>query len=75
MIVASAIAVVMATGFIERSPYGAGEFNALILFATLGMFIMSSGANLASLYVGLEHHARLLATHRVDEEPMAVDLD
>jgi NADH-quinone oxidoreductase subunit N len=54
MLAASAIAILMAAGFLERAGYGGGEFVALILYATLGMFIMASGTNLASLYVGLE---------------------
>jgi NADH-quinone oxidoreductase subunit N len=54
MLAASAVAVFMAAGFLERSRYGGGEFVSLILFATLGTMIMASGANLASLYVGLE---------------------
>ena len=54
MLATSAVALLMAAGFLERSGYGAGEFSALVLFATIGMFIMASGANLASLYVGLE---------------------
>ena len=54
MLVASAITVVMAAGFLERSAYGGGEFPALVLFATVGMMVMASGANLVSLYVGLE---------------------
>ncbi len=51
---AGAIAIFMAAGFLERSGYGGGEYVSLVLFATLGTFIMASGANLASLYVGLE---------------------
>ncbi|MFV2072966.1 MAG: NADH-quinone oxidoreductase subunit N [Thermoanaerobaculales bacterium] len=54
MLAAAAITIFLAAGFLERADYGAGEFMALILFATLGMFIMASGANLVSLYVGLE---------------------
>ena len=54
MLASSAVALVMAAGFLERSRYGAGEFVSLVLFATLGTMIMASGGNLASLYVGLE---------------------
>jgi NADH-quinone oxidoreductase subunit N len=54
MLATSAVALLMAAGYLERSGYGAGEFSALVLFATTGMFVMASGANLASLYVGLE---------------------
>ena len=54
MLAASAVALLMAAGFLERSRYGGGEYVSLVLFATLGTMIMASGANLASLYVGLE---------------------
>ncbi len=54
MVFGSAVALVMSAGFLERAGYSAGEFAALVLCATLGMFVMASGANLASLYVGLE---------------------
>jgi NADH-quinone oxidoreductase subunit N len=54
MLASSAVALVMAAGFVERSRYGGGEFVSLVLFATLGTLIMASGGNLASLYVGLE---------------------
>jgi NADH-quinone oxidoreductase subunit N len=54
VLAAGAVAIFMAAGYLERFGYGGGEFVSLILFATVGMFIMASGANLASLYVGLE---------------------
>ena len=54
MLAAAAMAILLSAGYLERSGYGAGEYVSLILFATVGMFVMASGANLASLYVGLE---------------------
>jgi len=54
LLAASAVAILMSVGYLERSPYGAGEFSSLVLFATVGMFVMASGANLVTLYVGLE---------------------
>jgi NADH-quinone oxidoreductase subunit N len=54
VLAAGAMAIFMAAGYLERFGYGGGEYVSLILFATVGMFIMASGANLASLYVGLE---------------------
>ena len=54
MLATSSVALLMAAGFLERSGYSGGEFSALVVYATLGMFVMASGANLASLYVGLE---------------------
>ena len=54
VLAASAVGLLMAAGFIERAGYSGGEYASLVVFATLGMFVMASGANLASLYVGLE---------------------
>ena len=54
VLAAGALTIMMSAGFLERSGYGGGEYVSLILFATVGMFVMASGANLASLYVGLE---------------------
>jgi len=54
VLVAAAMAILMSAGYLERSGYGGGEYVSLILFSTVGMFVMASGANLASLYVGLE---------------------
>jgi NADH-quinone oxidoreductase subunit N len=54
LLVATALSLVMATGYLKRFNYGGGEFAALYLTALLGMFIMVSAASLASMYVGLE---------------------
>jgi NADH-quinone oxidoreductase subunit N len=54
VLAAGMVTIFIAAGFLERFGYGGGEFVSLILFATVGMFVMASGANLASLYVGLE---------------------
>lgn len=54
MLVASGLALLLSAGYLERSHYGGGEYASLVMFATLGMFIMASGASLVSLYVGLE---------------------
>jgi NADH-quinone oxidoreductase subunit N len=54
VLAASAVSILMAAGYLERSGYGGGEFCSLVLYATVGMFVMASGANLVSMYVGLE---------------------
>lgn len=54
VLTASAMTLFLAAGYLDRLKYGGGEFPSLVLTATLGMFIMASAANLASLYVGLE---------------------
>ncbi len=54
VLAAAAIELPMAVGFVQRAGYSFGEFASLLMFATVGMMVMASGANLASLYVGLE---------------------
>nr|MCU0233896.1 NADH-quinone oxidoreductase subunit N [Thermoanaerobaculales bacterium] len=54
VLAAGAVALFMAAGFLERAGYGGGEYVSLVLFATVGMFVMASGVNLVSLYAGLE---------------------
>jgi len=54
VLAASLMTVFLSAGYLDRLKYGGGEFPALVLTATLGMFVMASAANLASLYVGLE---------------------
>ncbi|MFQ5696127.1 MAG: NADH-quinone oxidoreductase subunit N [Terriglobia bacterium] len=44
----------MADTWLRRVDKGHGEFHLLTLFATLGMFFISSGEDLASLFVALE---------------------
>ena len=51
---ASALAILMAHGYLERHKMARFEYPILILFATLGMMIMISANNLMSLYLGLE---------------------
>jgi hypothetical protein len=51
-----------------------GQSLALVALACLrggplGAWAAASALGLTGLYIGLEHHSRLLATHRVDEEP------
>ena len=44
----------MASTWLKRVDRGHGEFHVLVLLATLGMFFISSGEDLASLFVSLE---------------------
>lgn len=50
----AALAVLMSLDYLERHDYRPGEYHSLVLFATVGMMVMASGSNLASIYVGLE---------------------
>jgi NADH-quinone oxidoreductase subunit N len=50
----SALVVLLSHDYLARFDYRPGEYYALVMFATVGMMTMASGANLASIYVGLE---------------------
>lgn len=54
VLVASFVTILFSMRFVSVSPYPGGEFYALILFSTVGMLFMASGANLVSIYVALE---------------------
>jgi NADH-quinone oxidoreductase subunit N len=53
-LVSAAIVILAAARFLEERGLGAGEFNGLILFATLGTMLMASANDLLSLFVGIE---------------------
>lgn len=50
----AALAVLMSLEYLKRHDYRPGEYHSLVLLATVGMMVMASGSNLASIYVGLE---------------------
>jgi NADH-quinone oxidoreductase subunit N len=54
VIIGSALSIVMSLAYNEREDIARIEYPVLILFATLGMFMMVSANDLISLYVGLE---------------------
>ena len=54
VLVGSALTIAMSLAFNEREKIARFEFPVLILFATLGMFMMISANDLIALYVGLE---------------------
>jgi NADH-quinone oxidoreductase subunit N len=53
-LIAAAITVLMSMRYLEIEGASPGEYYFLILCATLGMMIMSSGIDLISLFIGLE---------------------
>jgi NADH-quinone oxidoreductase subunit N len=53
-ILVSALTVLVSMLWIEREKLPAGEFHALLLFATVGMMLMASGADLVIIFLGLE---------------------
>jgi NADH-quinone oxidoreductase subunit N len=51
---ATALTILMSTRYLEVERIHLGEYYAFILFATSGMMIMVSGADLITIYLGLE---------------------
>jgi NADH-quinone oxidoreductase subunit N len=49
-----ALTVLASVQFVGAAAYPGGEYYALLLFSTVGMFFMASGSNLVSIYVSLE---------------------
>ena len=50
----SALTILISTVWVEREDVPAGEYHALLLFATFGMMLMASGNDLVILFLGLE---------------------
>ncbi len=50
----TAITILISTVWIEREDVPAGEYHALLLFATFGMMLMSAGNDLVIIFLGLE---------------------
>jgi NADH-quinone oxidoreductase subunit N len=53
-VVVSALTVLVSMIWVERERLPAGEFHSLLLFATAGMMLMSSGGDLVIIFLGLE---------------------
>lgn len=55
LFLATALLVVLAsTDYVQKFPAHRGEFYGLVLFAVLGMMVMSGAGDLITLYIGLE---------------------
>lgn len=50
----SAITILISTVWVEREDVPAGEYHALLLFATFGMMLMASGNDFVIIFLGLE---------------------
>ena len=50
----SAMTVLISTVWMERENVPAGEYHALLMFATFGMMMMASGNDLVVIFLGLE---------------------
>jgi NADH-quinone oxidoreductase subunit N len=53
-LIVSALTVLISTVWVRTERLPAGEFHSLLLFATVGMMFMASGADLVILFLGLE---------------------
>ena len=50
----SAMTILISTVWIEREDVPAGEYHALLMFATFGMMLMAAGNDLVVIFLGLE---------------------
>lgn len=50
----SAVTILVSTVWVEREDVPAGEYHALLMFATFGMMMMSAGNDLVIIFLGLE---------------------
>src|SRR5215213_9272496 len=50
----SGLTLLISTVWVEGEKLPAGEFHALLLFATIGMMLMASGNDLVIIFLGLE---------------------
>lgn len=48
------LVLIYAKGFLDKHHFPSGEFHSLILFALLGMFLITSSAHFLTIYLGLE---------------------
>jgi NADH-quinone oxidoreductase subunit N len=53
-VVVAALTVLVSMIWVERERLPAGEFHALLLFATAGMMLMASGNDLVIIFLGIE---------------------
>ena len=54
VLIGAAVTLIMGMGYVKREGMNRFEFPILILFATLGMFMMVSASHLLSFYIALE---------------------
>jgi NADH-quinone oxidoreductase subunit N len=53
-LIVSALTILVSMVWIEGEQLPAGEFHALLLFATMGMMLMAAGGDLVIIFLGLE---------------------
>ena len=53
-LIVSALTILVSMVWVESERLPAGEFHSLLMFATVGMMLMASGADLVIIFLGLE---------------------
>ncbi len=53
-LLSTGLTVLISHSYIKREEINHGEYYALLLFSTIGMMLMASGADLLNIYIGLE---------------------
>ena len=53
-LLSTGLVILISHSYIKREEINHGEYYALLLFSTIGMMLMASGANLLNIYIGLE---------------------
>lgn len=53
-LIVTALTILISTVWVEREDVPAGEYHALLMFATFGMMLMASGNDLVVIFLGLE---------------------
>ena len=53
-LIVTAMTILISTVWVEREDVPVGEYNALLMFATFGMMLMSAGNDLVVIFLGLE---------------------
>lgn len=53
-LIVTALTILISTVWVEREDVPAGEYHALLMFATFGMMLMASGNDLVIIFLGLE---------------------
>lgn len=54
ILMSTALVILVSDNYVKQEDINYGEYYALLLFATLGMILMTSGANLLIIFLGLE---------------------
>ena len=53
-LLSTGLTILISHSYIKREEINHGEYYALLLFSTIGMMLMASGADLLNIYIGLE---------------------